>query len=162
MCDNGFKQAKNEPCLFVNAEGVRVLLWVDDVLVRGSKEASDRFHCALEKRFECRDSDRQYLPYDHHLEYCGLKIRVIKSAGGDVFEIAQSDDVANFLLDFGLDSEPFKTTPMANLDVLLSDSTVLGPNSFAWCKSAIGVLHFLARGTRWDISLTTSMIIITV
>ena len=46
---------------------------------------------------------------------------------------------------------------MPNLDVLLSDSTVLGPNSSAWCKSAIGVLHFLARGTRWDISLTTSM-----
>ena len=79
---------------------------------------------------------------DHHLEYCGLKIRVIKSAGGDVFEIDQSDDVATFLLDFGLDSEPFKTTPMPNLDVLLSDSTVLGPNSSAWCKSAIGVLHF--------------------
>ena len=29
--------------------------------------------------------------------------------------------MATFLLDFGLDSEPFKTTPMSNLDVLLSD-----------------------------------------
>ena len=44
--------------------------------------------------------------------------------------------------------------------MLLSDSTVLGPISSSWCKSAIGVLHCLARGTklRWDISLTTSMI----
>ena len=44
------------------------------------------------------------------------------------------------------------------LNVLLSDTTVLGPNASAWCKSAIGVLHFLARGTRWDISLAVSMI----
>ena len=29
LCDNGFVQAKNEPCLFVNSAGVRVLLWVD-------------------------------------------------------------------------------------------------------------------------------------
>ena len=35
LCDNGFKQAKNEPCLFVNEAGVKVLLWVDDLLVRG-------------------------------------------------------------------------------------------------------------------------------
>ena len=81
-----------------------------------------------------------------------------KSQSGDVYDIDQSDDVATFLLDFGLDSEPMKTTPMSSLDVLLSDSAVLGFNASAWCKSAIGVLHFLARGTRWDISLTVSMI----
>jgi hypothetical protein len=158
LCDSGFTQAKNEPCLFVNAESVKVLLWVDDVLVRGSKEASDRFHDALEARFECGDGARQYCTYDHHVEYCGLKIRVSKSQSGDVYDIDQSDDVATFLLDFGLDSEPMKTTPMSSLDVLLSDSAVLGFNASAWCKSAIGVLHFLARGTRWDISLTVSMI----
>ena len=33
LCDNGFVQATNEPCLFVNSAGVRVLLWVDDLLV---------------------------------------------------------------------------------------------------------------------------------
>ena len=34
LCDNGFVQAKSEPCLFVNSAGVRALLWVDDLLVR--------------------------------------------------------------------------------------------------------------------------------
>ena len=128
------------------------------MLVRGSKIASDRFHCAFEERFEYGEGAHQYLSYDHDLDYCGLKIRVRSSDGLDVFDIDQSDDVATFLLDFGLDSERFKSTPMANLDVLLSDSVVLGPNSSSWCKSAIGVLHFLARGTRWDISLVVSMI----
>ena len=40
----------------------------------------------------------------------------------------QGDDVATFLLDFGLDSEPVRTSPMPNLNLLLSDDTVLGPN----------------------------------
>ena len=158
LCDSGFTQAKNEPCLFVNADGVRVLLWVDDILVRGSKEASDVFHAALESRFECGEGARQFCSYDHHVEYCGLKISVTATQSGDRYDIDQSDDVATFLLDFGLDSEPFKTTPMSNLDVLLSNGAVLGPNASAWCKSAIGVLHFLARGTRWDISCAVSMI----
>ena len=77
---------------------------------------------------------------------------------GDLYSIDQSDDVATFLLDFGLDSEPIRSFHMPNLDLLLSDATVLSPNSSNWCKSAIGVLHFLARGTRWDISLAVSML----
>ena len=158
LCDNGFVQAKNEPCLFVNAAGVKVLLWVDDLLVRGLRADTDTFHDALEARFECREGARQYLDYDHHLEYCGLKMTVTDTDAGDLYSMDQGDDVATFLLDFGLDSEPVRTSPMPNLNLLLSDDTVLGPNSANWCKSAIGVLHFLARGTRWDISLAVSMI----
>ena len=80
-----------------------------------------------------------------------MRISVTATQSGDRYDIDQSDDVATFLLDFGLDSEPFRTTPMSNLDVLLSNGAVIGPGASAWCKSAIGVLHFLARGTRWDI-----------
>ena len=158
LCDNSFVQAKNEPCLFVNSAGVRVLLWVDDLLVKGLRADTDAFHDALEVRFECRDGARQYLAYDHHLEYCELKLSVAAADAGDLYSIDQSDDVATFLLDFGLDSEPIRSSPMHNLNLLLSDSTVLGPDSSNWCKSAIGVLHLLARGTRWDISLAVSML----
>jgi hypothetical protein len=160
LCDNGFKQAKNEPCLSVNEAGVKVLLWVGDLLVRGLRADTDAFHDALEARFECGEGARQYLSYDHHLEYRGLKMRVTNTEAGDLYSMdpPEGDDVATFLLDFGLDSEPVRTSPMPNLNLLLSDDTVLGPNSASWCKSAIGVLHFLARGTRWDISLAVSMI----
>ena len=142
----------------MNGAGVKVLLWVDDLLVRGLRADTDVFHDALEARFECGDDARQYLAYDHHLEYCGLKMSVTATDAGDLYSMDQSDDVATFLLDFGLDSEPVRSSPMPNLNLLLSDNTVLGPNSANWCKSAIGVLHFLARGTRWDISLVVSMI----
>ena len=158
LCDTGFRQAKNEPCLFVNAAGVRVLLYVDDIIVRGSRAASDCLHDALESRFECGADARQYLTYDNTIEYCGYKMTVTQSDAGDVYTMDQSDDLATFLLDFALDNEPVRSSPMPSLNLLLSDRTVLGPNSASWCKSAIGVLHFLARGTRWDISLAVSMI----
>ena len=69
LCDNGFKQAKNEPYLFVNAEGVRVLLWVDDVLVNRLGAARKLLidSIVLLRRglnAECRDSARQYLSYE--------------------------------------------------------------------------------------------------
>ena len=92
--------------------GVKVLLWVDDLLVRGMRADTDAFHSALEERFECRDGARQYLTYDHHIEYCGLKISVADTADGDLYSIDQSDDVATFLLDFDLQSEPIRTSPM--------------------------------------------------
>ena len=57
-CDNGFKQAENEPCLFVNEAGVKVLLWVDDLLVRGLRADTDVFHGAPEARFECGEGAR--------------------------------------------------------------------------------------------------------
>ena len=118
MCDNDFVQAKNEPCLFVNKVGVKVLLWVDDLLVRGMRANTDAFHNALEERFECRDGARQYLSYDHHLEYCGLKMSITATDAGDLYSMDQSDDVATFLLDFGLDSEPVRTSPMSIMSLL--------------------------------------------
>ena len=51
LCENGFVQAKNEPCLFVNSAGVRVLLWVYDLLVRCLRADTGVFHDALEARF---------------------------------------------------------------------------------------------------------------
>ena len=54
---------------------------------------------------------------------------VIDTEAVDLYSMDQGDDVATFLLDFGLDSELVRTSPMPNLNLLLSDDTVLGPNS---------------------------------
>jgi len=61
LSDQGFAQAKNEPCLFVNAvTGMRVILVVDDLLVRGPADQTDLFHDALESRFECSPGSRKF------------------------------------------------------------------------------------------------------
>ena len=51
----GYKQGKNEPCLFVHpVTPHRVVLFCDDFLCRGSKEVSEGFYTALSERFECK------------------------------------------------------------------------------------------------------------
>ena len=82
---------------------------------------------------------------------------VAATDAGDLYSIDQSDDVVTFLLGFGLDTGPIRSSPMHNLNLLLSDTIVLGPNSSNWCKSAIDVLHFLARGTGGSFSVGSSI-----
>ena len=44
----GFKQGLNEPCLFVNpVTGVKLVIYCDDFLVRGSGVESAKFHTSL-------------------------------------------------------------------------------------------------------------------
>jgi hypothetical protein len=64
----GFIQGRNEPCLFRHPEtGLVVVLYVDDVLSRGSEHDTDAFHLALGKRFKCKPEER--LAVDHQLDF---------------------------------------------------------------------------------------------
>ena len=52
----GFKQGKNEPCLFRDLNtGCTLILYVDDILTAGSSEMTEEFHEALGKKFACKD-----------------------------------------------------------------------------------------------------------
>ena len=62
----GYVKSKNEPCLFVNGQGFRVVIWVDDVLCRGSAEQTETFHTKLEERFECRRFLDRYSQQRNH------------------------------------------------------------------------------------------------
>ena len=44
----GFKQGSNEPCLFVNpVTGLKLVIYCDDFLYRGSGPESAKFHAFL-------------------------------------------------------------------------------------------------------------------
>ena len=161
LCDRGFIQAQNEPCLFRNPDtGFKVVLVVDDLLCRGSPDATVKFHDELEgpNGFECSEGSRQILTPDHDIDYCGLNLSMAVVDGFDFYSIDQIEGLVGMIEDLGLSSEPVKSSPMPNLDLLLSDSTPLNESDAAWCKSALGQLHYYARGTRWDIAYTVSAI----
>ena len=41
----GFREPKSwEPCVFTHANGLRVAVWVDDIIVRGSKQMTEQFY----------------------------------------------------------------------------------------------------------------------
>ena len=84
----GFKQGSNEPyaCLLVNpVTGVRIVIYCDDFLVRGSGPESHgaKFHTALESKFDCRPGSRQVLTPENPIEFTGVRITMARGHSAD-------------------------------------------------------------------------------
>jgi hypothetical protein len=161
LCDRGFIQARNEPCLFRHPDtGFKVVLVVDDMLCRGSLECSLEFHDELEgpDGFECGENSRQILTVDNEIDYCGLNISMTVEDGQSYYSIDQIEGVVEMLEELNLMGEPLRSSPMPSLDLLMSDTTLLGDEDAAWAKKALGQLHYYARGCRWDIANAVSVI----
>jgi hypothetical protein len=95
----GFVQCKNEPCLFINSStGMKVLLYVDDLIVRGSPEESTKFHDSLEQRFDCREGSRQLLTPDDSIDFTGITLTMEKGIHLDSYFLDQKQAVASFLI----------------------------------------------------------------
>jgi hypothetical protein len=161
LCDRGFIQAQNEPCLFRQLEtGFKVVLVVDDLLCRGSPTDTIKFHEELEgpDGFECSPASRKILTVDTEIDYCGLNLSMKVKGDRVYYSIDQTEGLILMLDELGLSDQPIKSSPMPNMDLLLSDPTLLNDDDTTWCKSVLGQLHHYARGTRWDIAYTVSVL----
>ena len=153
----GYIRQKNEPCLFVNDKGFKVITWVDDVLCRGSPEETDTFHRKLGEKFECRSESRQVLTPDSPLDYVALNLTMeVEESGAVRYSIDQTEGMLAFLVKFGLDTETHRSTPMSSIDMLLSDDTHLEEEDAKWVRACLGALHHFVRSTRWDIAAAVS------
>lgn len=142
--------------MFINPDtDMRIVLFCDDFLYRGSKDATDKFYEDLRNKFECKDPT--YLQQDSPIVFTGMRITQSEIEGKQVYSLDQETDVLDFLASKGLDQERLRDNPMADRKTLL-DSTPVNSNLESWCKSVIGGLHYYARGTRWDISQAVSRI----
>jgi hypothetical protein len=139
LCDRGYTQAQNEPCLFRHPDtGFKVILVVDDLLCRGSPEHTVAFHDELEgpDGFECGENSRQILTVDNEIDYCGLNLTMRVKDDRVYYSIDQIEGLVGMLDSLGLSDEPIRTSPMPSMDLLLSDPTPLNETETGWCKSA--------------------------
>jgi len=151
------KRGRNEPCLFINpTTQMKVLLYVDDICARGSLVESNKFHDALEKRFDCREGSRQFLSPSNPLDFTGITITMEVGDTLDSYYLDQSSAIASFLVSHNLDKVKTQESPMPNPKQLTSNSELVDEATKTWCKSVNGQLHYFARGTRWDITHATS------
>ena len=156
MIQMGYKQGRNEPCLFVHpVTEHRVLLFCDDFLCRGSKEVSEQFYAALAKRFECKDPS--WLSEGSPMTFTGMDIKQFTEGGKVRYSMDQGRDMREFLEAKGLGAEKLRQNPMADKTVL-TDTTEISENLQSWCRSVLGGLHYYARGTRYDISYAVSRV----
>lgn len=157
----GFDQGVDEPCAFTHpVSKLKVVLYVDDLLVRGTPEATRAFYAALgvggNGRFEVKDPN--FLTPQTPLKFVGFTIGERHQAGGLWRYITQREDVCEFLEE--LDIHPARDVgcPMPSKSQLFRNRTLLSESEADWCKSVIGSLNFLAQCTRYDIAHAVSRV----
>jgi hypothetical protein len=155
----GFIQGKNEPCLFINpTTGLKLVIYVDDLLVKGSSVESARFHTSLESKFDCRPGSRQVLTPENSVEFTGIRVTMERGSKVDSYFMDQSEAIAKFLTQHDLDTVKDRDSPMPEASELFSDSELASEEVASWCKSVIGSLHFLVRASRWDVAHAVSRV----
>jgi hypothetical protein len=99
LLSEGFKQGKNDPCIFIKV-GIRVVLWVDDILVRATPTKTDEFYARLGKRFDVKDPE--YLTPESPLCFLGFDISEEVVEGKKVIAMDQQKTINRFLDDWNV------------------------------------------------------------
>ena len=154
--DMGYTQSENDPCVYwLKGTGHRLVVWVDDILTRGSVEATDGFFAALADRFDCKDPE--YLTDGSTLTYTGWDVSMSVVGDEQVYQISQEREMRRFLEETGLDSVSVRVAPMPDRDEMV-DSTPVDVEEERWCRRVIGELNHFVRSTRWDIAHPVSRV----
>ena len=150
-----FVQGSNDPCIFVNkSTGMRLVLVVDDILCRGSKEATEAFYKSLEARFECKDPS--YLTEEVPLTYVGFQVRLTTRTGRRYVSIDQEDDLTNYLDSIEVPEAVGVYNPMPNKWEASTGDEVLSADRAAWYRAVVGSIPYYSCATRYDIAYAIS------
>jgi hypothetical protein len=106
-------------------------------------------------KFQCKDPE--FLTPGSYLTFTGMDIGLEYQGSELIYSISQERELLEFLKNKGLDSEPKRSSPMPNRNVLIKGGK-LDHSTTAWVKSCLGGLHYFSRMTRWDISHTVSRV----
>ena len=100
LLETGSTQAKNDPCMFTHTTGLQVVLWVDDLLVRGTVFDSVEFYNRLGARFEC--TDPEFLEPGGCMTFTGIDISRGAEGEDDWYYLSQSSETQELLDDLGM------------------------------------------------------------
>ena len=154
----GFKQGKNELCVFTHPDtGLKVVSFVDDLLVKGSPTATTDFYAALANRFECKDPS--FLTPDDTLDYVGFNLGMDSDPDGNrTLYIEQSSQVQTFSDEYDLPPCRFKSSasPCFSKQALYRDPTPLDSTQAGEYRKILGSLNYFVSTLRYDMALPVS------
>lgn len=153
----GFVQGLNDPCSFVHPiTKLKLASVVDDMICRGSAEASASFYSALRSKFEV--TDPEFLTPTNKLIYVGLDISMVQHKGGSTYIcLDQEDDLSAYLEDISeLRDSRVISNPMRNQYAMHQDTRPLNSDDASWYRTHSGTLNYYASALRYDIAYATS------
>ena len=92
----GYKQGKNDLCSFHHPQTKhRLVIHVDDLLTRGTREAQENFFTQLRERFDIKEP--KYLSQETPLDFCGIRIQEHLHNNQRWYSMDQEEEMIKFL-----------------------------------------------------------------
>ena len=152
--DKGFTQCKNDVCLFRHpVTRVKVLLWVDDNLIRGARKHTDILWKQIDERFGLKH--REYLDVGVSRTFIGVSLLKTKLEGKTVYCMDQNADMKAFLMDNPVVGCDLKS-PMRDRKDLFVNETPASKSEATWFRSKLMTCSYYACWTRLDIACTVN------
>ena len=152
--EKGFDQCKNDVCLFRNpVTGVKLLLWVDDNLMRGVKHHTDKLWAEIDAKFGLKH--HEYLECGVSRTFIGVSLLKSKLNGQTVYCMDQNAEVRAFLSDTPVMGAPLKS-PMRDRNDLYVNDTPASKQEATWFRSKLMSCSYYACWTRLDIACTVN------
>ena len=146
-----YKQGSNDLCTFYHPKTHhRVVIHVDDLLTRGSVQATEEFYKALRERFKIKDP--KYLTVDECIEFCGVRISMEHKDGQKWYKMDQEEEMEKLLDDEEFSGLAVVGAPMPNKHLLTVESERLNAKKHKRYRSILGSLQYFATQTRYDIA----------
>ena len=152
-----FIQAHNDRALYVHkTEPIMVGGFVDDLVVRGARQAHERFWRQVEQQWGIRSWGfvEPGMPRVH----LGKRLSVEWIDGVKWYFIDQEEDIRSFVEEQPSKGFRYVDSPMMNKDELYSDMTLLSEEEKVEQQSIVGSLQYFANETRDDIAMAVNRV----
>ena len=156
LLEQGFIRSYNDKCMFVNpVTHMRLGIHVDDIIARGSRRQTRLFWDALAKKYPLKMWEE--VECDNPIVYTGYTVGKVIKDGQIWYTMDMTSDIAEFMVDTGMEGSRPITAPMPYKDELTKDRNGVSDQEHKWFRSVLGSLQWYTQA-RYDIAYEVSRI----
>ena len=146
----GFVRGMNDRCIFLRADGMKIILYVDDCMMVGTPEQVSDFHKQITTRFACREIE--VLSETNSVDYLGM---VLSIADG-FLDVSMKDYTYKMLERFPECGTKQETTPISG--DIIADETPLAQSMRRRFMAGCGCIGWLSTVMRLDLTYAHSRV----
>ena len=109
LSEVGFAQGRNDPRLFTRG-GIQLVIWVDDILVRGNLDVTIEFYNQLGARIDCKDPES--LEPGGGVCFTGIDITREVVGGEDWYYLSHISEIQEMIGSAELTAVKLRESPM--------------------------------------------------
>lgn len=162
LTSSGFSICPLDDSILLNDKGIKILLYVDDLVVLGPRDQCISVLQDISRRFTCTDwIDLSLATRECPLLFLGHELFLENNVeGGQDLIVSQALYSRTLLSRLGyLDCKALRSLPADEFSfAYLNAAEKVGPEEHKWFRSVVGGLNYLCLGTRPEILACTSIL----